>query len=162
MHPGYATFDDPDRMRGGVLKMRRQLTRLGIHQDALGGRQHYLRWKTPTTAQALEAAEIDYDSTLGFADHAGFRCGVCYEFSMYDIVERKPLKLKQRPLIAMDCSIIDERYMGLGAGAVAFDCLQKLKSTCQSYRGDFVILWHNTRFLDGDEMSLYRRILEEA
>ena len=60
----------------------------GICQDVWGGRQHYLRWEAPTTWRAWEEAGLDYDSTLTFADHAGFRCGVCFEYPVYDILLR--------------------------------------------------------------------------
>ena len=78
-------------------KVWQQLDNPGIQQAQLGGRQHYLRWKTPDTAIAWDAAGLDYDSTLAFADRGGFRCGVCYEFPMYDLKNRRPLNLLQRP-----------------------------------------------------------------
>jgi hypothetical protein len=41
----------------------------------------------------MDEAGIDYGSTLSYADHAGFRCGVCYEYPAFDIKKRKQLKL---------------------------------------------------------------------
>ena len=45
----------------------------GIGQTGQGSRQHYLRWETPTTWQALEDAGIAYDTTVGFSSIGGFR-----------------------------------------------------------------------------------------
>jgi hypothetical protein len=42
------------------------------------------------------------DSTCGYADKEGFRCGTGDEYSVFNILTRKKLKLKERPLIFMD------------------------------------------------------------
>ena len=159
VHPGYMTYDESIKISAGVKLVRNQLESLGIEQDQLGGRQHYLRWKTPETAVALDVAGMDYDSTLGFADHAGFRCGLCYEFPMYDLINRKPLKIRQRPLVLMDCTVIDNRYQGMGDGAEAFDYMIGLKNECRKYDGDFTVLWHNQRFVNITEMELYSELI---
>jgi len=49
-----------------------------------------------------------YDSTLTFADHADSRCGTCYEYPVCDLAKRKVLHLRERPLIAVECSDIDD------------------------------------------------------
>lgn len=159
-HPGYETFDRPGRLTQAANLIRLQLKRLNVSQSLLGTRQHCLRWRTAVTATALDAAGFDYDSTLGFAEEPGFRCGLCFEFPMYDVVKRQELRIRQRPLIVMDCSVVDERYLGLGASAQAFDLMSGLKNTCRSFRGDFTILWHNQRFRDGRERELYQQILK--
>ena len=78
---------------------------------------------------------------------------------MYDVVKQQPLKLTERPLIAMECSVIDERYMGLGTGEAAFEVFQSLKTACQQFQGDFTLLWHNSRLIEVEEQRLYERIL---
>jgi hypothetical protein len=102
---------------------------------------------------------LKYDSTLGFADHAGFRCGTCYEYPVYDLENRRVLPLRERPLIAMDASVIDERYMGLGPTEAAVDYLLELKRHCQRFDGDYVLLWHNQRFTDPREREIYRTVI---
>ena len=101
-----------------------------------------------------------YDSTLGFADRAGFRCGVCFEYSLYDVAAREPLKLRERPLIVMECSVIDERYMAFGTGERAFETMVGLRRECERYNGDFTLLWHNHRLLDRRERELYEAVLD--
>ena len=158
-HPGYDTYLSPERIKRGALQIQQQLEKLGIKQEVLGGRQHFLRWKSPETAIHWDDAGLDYDSSLGFADRCGFRCGVCYEFPMYDLVNRRELRLRQRPLVVMECTVTDERYMGLGTGEKAFEHMNQLKNQCRKYNGDFTILWHNQRFRDESDRSLYRRLL---
>lgn len=159
LHPGYDTYLSPDRITQGAQEIRRQMDDLKISQDVLGGRQHFLRWKTPDTAIAWDQAELDYDSTLSFADRSGFRCGVCYEYPMYDLINREPLQLKQRPLVVMDCTVTDDRYMGLGLSTEAFDFVNNLKSECRKHNGDFTLLWHNTEVISPQQQEFYQAIL---
>jgi hypothetical protein len=62
----------------------------------------------------------------------------------------------------MECSIIDERYMGLGTGEAALKMFLSLKSTCQQFDGDFTLLWHNSRLVDINELGLYEAIIERG
>jgi len=50
-HPGYNTYRHPEAMARSVATLRRVLEEEGIDQPQLGGRQHYLRWETHTTAR---------------------------------------------------------------------------------------------------------------
>ncbi|MEO1836760.1 MAG: polysaccharide deacetylase family protein [Akkermansiaceae bacterium] len=159
IHPGYETCEHPERIARGATLIRRQLEKLKIDQEILGGRQHFLRWNSRSTARSWEAAGLSYDSTLGFADQCGFRCGVCYEFPLYDLENRRVLALRERPLIAMDCTVLDDAYMGLGSGEEAFQYLFDLRETCRKYEGDFTILWHNNRLVNPRERDLYQAIL---
>lgn len=159
LHPGFDTYQSPQKIARGADLIRALFLKHGIDQKLSGGRQHFLKWCANTTARAWESAGLDYDSTLGFADHAGFRCGVCYEFPMYDLEERRPMGLKQRPLVVMDCSVVDARYQNLGLSEAAFDYIMALKRQCMQYDGMFTILWHNNRFERAEEREFYSSIL---
>ena len=122
---------------------------------------HFLRWETPVTMHGLVRAGITYDTTLGYADHAGFRCGTCHEYRAFDPVSRQVLlNLRLRPLIAMECTIIDERYMGLSVTTDAFEKFIKLKNACRIVSGDFTLLWHNSQFASEQKRELYQKILK--
>ena len=47
------------------------------------------------------------DGTCGYADKEGFKCGTGDEFSVFNILTRKKLKLKERPLIVMDSGLFE-------------------------------------------------------
>jgi hypothetical protein len=146
IHPGYDTYKNPVKFAQSVSKLRHIMEVEGIKQDVLGGRQHYLRWETPTTAQLWEANGLTYDSTLTYADRAGFRCGTCHEYRMFDLINRKPLNLLQRPLVVMESTIIDMQCMGLGYGNEARELIYRYKRICHQFNGDFTLLWHNSYF----------------
>ena len=99
--------------------------------------------------------------SLGYADHSGFRCGICYEYTLFDLIKRKQLNVKERPLIVMDCSVIDERYMDMGATQKAFDYMNTLKSRCKIFNGDFTLLWHNDRFQNINEVQIYEQLISQ-
>lgn len=157
VHPGYNAFGSGISEAASLI--RRQLGTLGIKQHAFGGRHHFLRWCPLLSPAAWQKAGVAYDSTLGFADSAGFRRGICYEFPLYDLRRRQALSVRERPLIVMDCTIIDRRYQNLGTGAAAFDYIKALKEKCRQYCGDFTLLWHNNRLEQPEERELYRAIL---
>ena len=154
-HPSYTSIGD-DRLWRSEFK---RLNRIVGDHRVLGGRQHYLRFTVPDTWRLWSENGLSYDSTLTFADQAGFRCGTCYEYPVYDLEKRKVLHLRERPLIAMECSVIDDHYMGLGTTSRTVDFLLELKHRCRFYRGDFVLLWHNHRFTDPKEREMYRTVV---
>lgn len=75
LHPSFNTYQRPELIAEEARRLRRIMAEEGIEQTAIGGRMHYLRWETPTTLNAWNDAGMRYDSTLGYADRPGFRCG---------------------------------------------------------------------------------------
>jgi peptidoglycan/xylan/chitin deacetylase (PgdA/CDA1 family) len=155
-HPGYATFDDPERTRQDFLRLRAVCDELGIDQPEWGGRQHYLRWRNPTTWQNWDDAGLDYDSTLSFASRAGFRCGVCYEYPVFNLLTSERLRLRERPLVVMDASLLS--YQRLSPDQ-AVEQIEKLKEKCRRVNGQFTLLWHNDRLLSRRARQAYARAI---
>lgn len=141
-HGSFDSFRNPLRVQQEFRRLTQIAAEEGVTQEKWGGRQHYLRWNVPITWQSYEDAGLAYDSTLGYADHVGFRCGTCYEFPVFNLQTRRALKLRERPLICMDASMLGKSYMNL-------DKLQSLKKvedlakSCQKFCGQFSLLWHN-------------------
>ena len=133
VHPGYETYNNPKNFKQTVDKIRKIINEESIDQKNIGGRQHFLRWDTSQTPKLCEANNLSYDSTLSYADMAGFRCGICYEYTMYDLIDRRPMHLKQRPLIIMECSIIANRYEGLGYSDESMTRFENFKKICHQF-----------------------------
>jgi hypothetical protein len=155
IHPGYNTFHHPNAMQRSVGRLRTTMARLDIGQSTLGGRQHYLRWRAHVTPQLWEENGLDYDSSLGYADRPGFRCGTCREFPMFDLVARRALRLRQRPLLSME----PMRYHIPACRDKALDIMTYYRQVCRRYHGDFTLLWHNSNFEHALERDTYRDIL---
>jgi hypothetical protein len=136
IHPGIDSYDNPDVLkseRGGLEKI--------AGSKVIGGRQHYLKWKAPQSWRTWEAAGLIYDSTLGFADHEGFRCGICHPFHPFDLTENRVIDLWEIPLTVMDSTLAGSRGLSAQEGQ---DILANLLSTVERFNGVFVLLWHNS------------------
>ena len=159
LHPSYGTFRRPDLIAAEAARLKSIASEEGIVQPEWGGRMHYLRWEQPTTLRAWDEAGMSYDSTLGYADRPGFRCGTCFEYPAFDPVADEALSLRIRPLIAMECSVTAPRYMGLGSGAEALGAFTSLKDACSAVGGCFTLLWHNSELVTRDHRELYEAVL---
>lgn len=159
LHPSYNTYQDERLICLEATRLRQVCEEENIEQASLGGRMHYLRWKHPITMRALESAGLTYDSSLGYADRPGFRCGTCHEYSAFDPVNQKKLDLRLRPLIVMEGTIFSKQYLGLKTDdAIAkFD---KLKGYCRKVGGTFSLLWHNNQFLSNESRYIYINLLD--
>jgi len=149
LHPSYGTYQTPALIKQEAGRLRAVLAEEHIAQYEVGGRMHYLRWEHPTTLQAWADAGMAYDSTLGYADRPGFRCGTCFEYPAFNPHTQQSLNIRIRPLIAMECTVIDDIYLGLGNTQVAEDKFLELKDTCRKIGGCFTTLWHNSYFANG-------------
>lgn len=159
LHASYGTFKNPEQMKKEADKLRQVMDEEGIKQDEIGSRQHYLRWSTPETARHLEAAGIAYDTTLGYADHAGFRCGTSHEFPMFDIENQRVLSLRQRPLIMMEASVLSPNYMDMGYSDETLEYMKKIKEKCFLNGGNFTLLWHNSSCQSKKDKIFYQELI---
>lgn len=159
LHPSYEAFNSMHVIADEASRLKRVCVEEAIEQTEWGGRMHYLRYSHPVTAQAWSAASLDYDSTMGYADRAGFRCGTCFDFPAFDPSTHEFLGFTVRPLIVMEGSVIDPAYMGLGLGEQAFEKMYALKTACRAVQGNFTLLWHNSELYDVERRGLYEAIL---
>ena len=59
----------------------------------------------------------------------------------------------------MECTLIDERYMGLGVGEESLTLARQVWEKCRRFDGQFVFLWHNHRLVKNGERALYESVL---
>ena len=158
LHPSYHTYMQPATLRTEADRLRKARAMAGLPEEKFGARMHYLRWKTPHTLHALEAAGVAYDTTLGYAKHPGFRCGTCHEYQAFDPVRRKPMNLRLRPLVVMESTVI--RDMRTHDVEPMTRRLSALMQACQRVQGNFTLLWHNTMLEHSHQRRLYERVLD--
>jgi len=136
LHPGYDTLDAPEKL---IYEKQRLEQALGRNIDE--GRQHFLRFHTPFTWKHWEQAGFLYDSTMGFADYEGFRCGTCHPYHPFDTELDQEMKLRETPLIVMDATLRLYRNLSPEQGK---NRILELASRCEDVGGTFTLLWHNT------------------
>jgi len=158
LHASYNTFRSQETLSGELNKLRRVCQEEGIQLGEVGGRQHILRFDGAVTPSVWERAGLSYDSTLGFADSSGFRCGTCVPFPLFDHAAKRTLRVIERPLICMDVPLTSAWYEGRSAEE-ACRRMSALRRACREASGEFVLLWHNCRLASHQERELYRYAL---
>jgi len=139
IHPSYNAYNNFNQFQK-EKKLLEQTTK----EKIVEGREHYLRFEIPTTWQIWEDSGMEVDSTCGYADKEGFRCGTGDEFSVFNILSREKLKLKERPLAVMEGSFTT--YQPDIKPEVTKNNIKSLIAKVKKYNGNFVFLWHNSSF----------------
>ena len=153
-HPSFGSYNNSK-----LFNQELQALRSVSPQPITSGRQHFLRFEVPYTWRLWENAGMEWESSMYYPDVPGFRCGTCYGFTVFDILKRKKLRLKEIPLTAMDVSYY--KYNS-GQKFQMEKSVNNLIETVKSYKGSFVLLWHNSSFYEGNfskEIKTYKKII---
>ncbi|AOV08784.1 polysaccharide deacetylase family protein [Sporosarcina ureilytica] len=153
-HPSFDSYNNPKRWKEEKERLE-ETVELPIKE----GRQHYLRFDSTVTWDIWNRNEMESDLTLSFADKEGFRCGVCFEFSVFNFIEQSKLRLKELPLTVMEGSFIG--YQDIKPVEM-YTRTMNLINTVKKYNGTFVFLWHNSSFnvpLWADYENVYKSII---
>ncbi len=153
IHPTYDSYNSRKKIHNEVKRIRE------IYANMSESRQHFLRLSIPETFRYLNDSLIKYDSTLGFNSDAGFRCGYCYEFPIFDYKYRQLLDIRERPLILMDIALQRQCMDEKSFYSNTISIIDEVKK----YSGDFVLLWHNNYFTQNEWTQwekLYVKILD--
>lgn len=154
-HYSFNSFDNLTQR-----KMEKEILDKYLNSKTYGGRNHYLRFKSPESWDVSEKVGLLYDTTLGYADIVGFRCGICMPYKVFDILQNKELNLWEIPLIVMEGSLKDKKYMNLNCDE-AFEEIKKKIDIVKKYRGVFTLLWHNSSF-DNESWKGWKEVFEDT
>jgi len=106
-----------------------------------GVRQHFLCFDRKTTPLAQEAAGFLHDSTIGYRDICGYRCGTGYPFLRFDDESGCQGKLLNIPLVVMDSALLIE---SAGQRDPARMRVLDFIGQARNLESAVPILWHNT------------------
>ena len=140
LHGSYDSFNDSD-----MLTRQRRMIKKAIGCSVRGCRQHYLRYDPADTPSIHNQSGIKYDTTLGFAEHVGFRNGTAHPFVMYDTIENHPLPVVEIPLAIMDRTLDIYRKLNVDD---AWNEVEPVLETVAETGGCVSVLWHNILFSD--------------
>ena len=149
LHGGLYSFADKF-----IFTMEKNRLEMVCGHGVASVRQHFLRFDARKTPQIWQECGIRSDSTLGFPEHEGFRCGTCHPYPLYDIENDCALEVVEHPLVAMDTTLFQYREL---TKEEAFASICRLYERCKAVEGDFVMLWHNTTMF-GELESWYRNV----
>lgn len=151
LHGGHSTY-----LNAHEMKEKKERLEKVTHKPVLGYRNHYLRFKVPDTWECLSKAGFLYDSTLGYADCAGFRNGMCHPFRPFNLNTNNEINILEIPLVVMD-DTLDQKYMRLDSRG-KWELIKMLIDRVAACQGVFTLLWHNT-YMNGENLELYEKIL---
>jgi hypothetical protein len=159
LHASYGARDEPR----GIATEAEMLTKASPSNSLLvsGLRHHYLRSAPERLAAELRAAGLRYDSSIGWPSQPGLRAGTPYPYRLWDPERREP-GAWELPLVLMDATLAEERYLGLDADAAYETAVAALEPVAE-HGGAVAILWHppshHPRLSNGYD-RLYLRLLE--
>lgn len=116
-----------------------------VSDSCLGNRFHFLNIDVNKSFDILEQSKFVYDSSLGFAEKSGFRCGTTKPFKPYNFRTGKEHDVIEIPLLMMDTTFEQARYEG-GGHKNLLKANEKWVDTLQSWSGVYSILFHNNFF----------------
>ena len=140
LHASYTCQAD-ERLLAGE---RAELARL-LNGPIAGNRHHYLRLPWHAGIRALDRLGFAYDSTLGYAERPGPRAGLSFPFRPWDDDAGAPLRILEIPLLLMDATLAEERYLGLSPES-AWGEVERWLDHLHDVGGCASVLWHNDRF----------------
>ncbi len=138
----YIGFHPSENCTNNSTQFNLELKRLlEIAPNAKGGRQHHLIYQSDTL-KTWNNNNLAYDSGYGFQEHNGFRCGICYDFPVFDVYSREKLNLYEIPYVLMDTVFLRNR-------STITEMLKEAKEiidTVKKHNGTLCTVWHTNLF----------------
>lgn len=152
LHASYNTFLDSRALR----EEKKELEHL-IESPVSGLRQHFLRARFSESWIDQKECGFSYDTSLGFADEAGYRASFAFPFYVYDLQNDRKLDFMELPLAVMDRTY--SKYLSFSPGEIKKDII-RIFTELEDFGGLATILWH-THMVDALGFPGYPRLYEE-
>ncbi|WP_324671008.1 DUF7033 domain-containing protein [Hymenobacter sp. GOD-10R] len=118
---------------------------LKIPVPCSGIRFHYLSWEPRITTTLLHIYNFTHDSTLGFAEHFGFRNSYCLPFQPFLFPNGTAASFLEIPLNVMDATLHHPNYLQLTPDEI-LPALTPMFQEIERFGGVCTVLWHNENF----------------
>ncbi len=131
---------EQDRMKKDIEKLEKI-----FETKIVSGRAHFLLFDITKSFDIYEKSGVKLDTTCSYADKIGFRFSTCKPFRPFNFNENREYDFIEVPLIVMDVSLYNKRYMSLTPEA-GYKKIIELMEVVKKYSGVFTLLWHNSSF----------------
>lgn len=157
VHPSYYSSDRP-QMFDLECERLRSITSVSIDRS----RQHYLRFRLPSTFRKLEDLGVRDDYSMGFPDINGFRASTSMPYQFFDLERDEVTAIRIHPLVYMDMLSVKNNHTASEATEEA----RRLMKTVKDAGGIFSTVWHPEVLLGlhlpFDSEQIFDRIIEET
>jgi len=106
-----------------------------------GVRHHHLRFDIQKTWRIHESVGFSYDTTLGYNERNGFRAGIAFPFTPYDLLNDREYNLLELPMSIMDGNFFTDHGEKLDALKAVQRC-KKLFDAVEQNQGLLVVNFH--------------------
>ncbi len=159
VHPSLGTSRNIELMRSEINTYKQACSLAGVKLKSVESRMHYLRFISTETYSMLADCGINTDSSMGYADHVGFRCGTSRPFKFFSLRGDCVQDIVVQPLIAMHWSMVNPRYMNL-TQLQASSILREMALKIKKIGGVFSYLIHNDELVKPESKNQYSRLVE--
>ncbi len=155
IHPSYGSAT-------GLPVLNNEIALLSqtINQPVSKSRQHFIRFQLPETYEALCAAGITEDYSMGYASCNGFRAGTSHSFLWYNLSKETTSPLRVHPFAFMEAT---SRFYHHMQPSETFSEWQRLFYAVHKVKGTFISICHNHLISPETEPAwadFYRKTLE--
>jgi hypothetical protein len=155
LHISYEAGCNPGLIPEEKRKLEK-FTKREIHYN----RNHFLNNREPEDFEYLISSGITDDFSMGYADMAGFRLGTCKAVQWINPAKKMLTNLILHPLLIMDCTLHEKRYMYMNAHD-AYQYCTNLIETVSKFNGEVTLLWHNT-MLEKNSKLYHRKLYRDT
>jgi hypothetical protein len=159
LHPSYNSSISLEQLKKEITNFKKFSLHLGQENLNISVRMHYLRIRIPHTIDQLSNLGVSIDSSMGFSDVIGFRCGTCRPYRMINHFSGNIMNVKISPLLVMDNAvqkiINDDGYYSL------MRRLTRVLRNAHVMGGDLTILWHNDSYNDYRLMNVLGELIKK-
>ncbi len=146
IHPSFYSSDIPEKIS---LEKERLEDLLG--EKIIKSRQHFLRFRLSETCNALLAAGITEDYSMGYPGVPGFRTGTSKPFYFYDLKNEKMTDLKIFPVTCMDATFV---YYSKKSPEESLVEILDLLNEIKKVGGVFIPIFHNDQLGENEKWKL--------
>jgi len=139
IHPSYDGWRDEKLFKSEKEKLEKQ-----INLPIKISRQHYLHFDFKKTPEILTKYDIKEDSTMGYRDRVGFRCGTGFGYHLYNFKKEAPFSFIEVPLVVMDSSLFKRTDHDLTKATELWISFL----TKNQFHTKITFNFHNSRFYD--------------
>ncbi len=139
IHPSYDASKDK-----ALFQMEKENLEKLIGDKIEISRQHYLKWFWPKTLTILEENRISEDSSMGFSERIGYRCGTSAKYFLYNLHKEQMSDVLEKPLVIMDSALFKF------TDSIGFE--KRIKELREKSIGmnDINYCFHNNRFEESE------------
>lgn len=157
-HPNYNSSDSLDGIKENWSVFEQHISGQPVRLN----RQHFLKFNPLTFPQQLELAQVEEDSSYGWADRTGFRASTTLPYFLFDVKNKRTTQIKEIPLSVMDVTVFTPRYMNITEPHLVLNQFAQYLEIVKKHGGVFCVLWHNDTLQYSQYKHVYWKVIKLA